>query len=165
MPKVSIRYQRVADAERFFEILNNPRFIYWRTVPKTLDDERKWLEENSQRRKKNIAWNLSVLYGGKVVGGCGIMINQHRKYIGEIGYFIDELYWNKGIATKAVRLVEKVGFKKLGLTRIEILMQTKNRASEKVAIKCGYKKEGLMRKAFLGRDGRKKDMLLYAKVL
>ncbi len=80
-----------------------------------------------------------------MVGGCGIKIDQHRTFIGEIGYFLDEEYWGKGIVTKAVKILEKIGFQKLGLKRIEVLMDPRNIGSEKVAIKCGYKKEGTMK--------------------
>ena len=58
----------------------------------------------------------------------------------EVSYWIGKDYWGKGIATEAVRLAEAYGFEKLGLTRITIVMDTKNTGSEKVAIKAGYKK-------------------------
>jgi len=88
-------------------------------------------------------------------------VNQTRDHLGEIGYFVDSNYWGKGIATRATKLIEKWGFNKLKLKRIEIMMNPKNKASEKIAIKCGYKKEGLMKKAL--HDG-KEDAYLYAKV-
>lgn len=96
------------------------------------------------------------------MGGCGIKINQHRPFIGEIGYFVDERYWGIGIAPKAVKLLEKKGFGKFKLKRIEILMDIRNSASERVAVKGGYKKEGTMRKAFR-RCGKFFDAHLYAK--
>ncbi|PIY93688.1 MAG: N-acetyltransferase [Candidatus Magasanikbacteria bacterium CG_4_10_14_0_8_um_filter_32_14] len=165
MSKITIRYQKVSDAKRFYEILSNPNFIYFPAKPKSVADEKKWLQNNPKRRKNNSEWNYTVLCDNQIVGTVGIKVNPRRKYIGEIGYFLDENFWNKGIMTKAVRLAEKEGFKKIGLTRIEILMQPKNKASEKVAIKCGYTKEGLLKKAIVGTDGKKKDALLYAKVL
>ena len=165
MPKIKLRPQKVGDAKRFYEILNNPNFIYFEARPKSIADERKWLRENAKRRKDNISWNYAIIYGEQVVGGLGVKINYHRKYIGEIGYFIDEKYWGKGIASRAVKLTEVICFKKLGLSRIEILMQPANKASEKVALKNGYLKEGRMRKAFRSKDGEMKDCYLYAKVL
>ncbi len=165
MPKTTIRFQQVSDAKRFFEILNNPNFIYFRITTKSIADQKKWLKENPKRRKENKEWNYSILYGQEMVGGIGIKINQFRKYIGEIGYFIDEKYWGKGITTKAVKLVEKEGFKKLGLSRIEILMRPEHKASEKIAIKNGYQKEGLMKKVIKDREGKMRDSFLYAKVL
>jgi len=163
MTKVELRHQRVSDAKRFYEILNNPNFIFFMIRPGSIDTEKEFLRKNIQKIKKNIEHNYAILYNNKLIGGCGIKINQHRKFIGEIGYFIDEAYWNKGITTKAVQILEKIGFNKLGLSRIEIVMDLKNIASRKVAIKCGYKKEGIMRKAVRSGD-KLKDVYLYAKI-
>jgi len=165
MPKIKLRLQKVSDAKRFYEILNNPNFIYLEVRPKSLADERKWLRGNAKRQKNNTNWNYTIIYGMKIVGGIGIKINYHRKYTGEIGYFIDEKYWGKGITSRAVKLAEDLGFKRLKLKRIEILMQPKNVASERVAIKNGYRKEGMMRKAIKRKDGKMKDCYLYAKIL
>ncbi|MFA6525652.1 MAG: GNAT family protein [Patescibacteria group bacterium] len=164
MSKITIRKQKVSDAKRFYEILNNPNFIYFSVCPKSIEAEREFLRQNVDRRKRNYAYNYSILYNGKLVGGCGIKIDQQREFIGEIGYFLDEAYWGKGITTKAVKLLEKIGFKELGLKRITIIMNTKNTGSQKVAIKCGYKKEGTMHKA-LKYKNKLHDAYLYAKVV
>lgn len=92
MSKVKIRYQKVSDAKRFYEILKNPNFVFLRTKVKSVADEIKFLRQNAKKRKENIEYNFAILYNGFIVGGCGIKINQHRKFIGEIGYFIDEKY-------------------------------------------------------------------------
>lgn len=165
MSKVKLRLQKVSDAKRFYEILNNPNFVYLNVNIKSITDEKKYLQGNARRRKANTDWGHTILYGNEIVGAVGIKINFHRKYVGEIGYFIDEKYWGKGIASQAVNLLEEVCFKKLKLVRIEIVMQPANMASEKVAIKNGYLKEGRMRKAVRGKDGEMKDCYLYAKVL
>lgn len=161
--KIELRNQRVSDAKRFFEILNNPNFKYLHICPKDVESEKEFLRQNTKKRKSNFAYNYAILCNNKLVGGCGIKINQHRTFIGEIGYFLDESFWGKGIVTKAVKILEKIGFQKLGLKRIEILMNPKNIGSEKVAIKCGYKKEGALKKSV--KDGEKfSDVHLYAKV-
>ena len=164
MPKIKIRPQKLSDAERFYEILTNPNFIYFGARPKSLADEKKWLKKSMQRKEKEANRNYSIIFNGKMVGGIGAKINYHRRYVGELGYCIDEKYWGKGIASQAVRLLEDVCFKKLKLMRIEIVMRPENKASEKVAIKNGYKKEGLMKKALKGKDGKMHDCYLYAKV-
>lgn len=163
MNKVTLRPQKVSDAKRFYEILNNPNFIYFEVCPESVESEKEWLKKNKQKIKDNFEHNYAILYNNKVVGACGLKINQHRKYIGEIGYFLDEAYWGKGITTEAVKLLEKIGFEKLKLTRIEILMRPENKASERVAIKCKYEKEGLLKK--LTRDKKKAphDCYIYAK--
>ena len=161
--RIELRYQRVTDAKIFFDILKNPNFKYFNVCPKDVESEKEFLKQNIDKRNKNLEYNYSILYDKKLVGACGIKINQHRTYIGEIGYFLDEEFWSKGIVTKAVKLLEKIGFKKMGLKRIEIIMNPKNIGSEKVAIKCGYKKEGLMKKIIKDKN-RYYDAYLYAKV-
>ena len=161
--KVELKIPRVSYAKRYLEILNNPDFVFFPDPPATLEEEKDWIRKAADSRKKGKLFVYSIFYDDKLVGGCGITIHQSRMFIGEIGYFIDEAYWGKGIAAKAVRKLEKIGFKEIGLKRIEILMNPKNIASERVAIKCGYQKEGLMRKA-IETNGKLFDALLYAKV-
>jgi ribosomal-protein-alanine N-acetyltransferase len=79
MLKVAIRKQRVTDAKRFYEILNNPNFVYFRICPKSVEAEREILQKNIKENKDNAGYHYSILYGGKHVGGCGIKIDQQRK--------------------------------------------------------------------------------------
>jgi len=163
MAKVELRPQRVSDARRFYQIIRNPNFEFMRISLNSIKDEIKFLKQNASRRRKNFAYNYTILGDGEVVGGCGIKIDQHRTFTGEIGYLIDQAYWGKGMATQAVKKLEKIGFDELKLKRIEILMNVRHKASEKVAIKCGYKKEGVMKKAI--KTGKSYyDAFLYAKV-
>jgi [ribosomal protein S5]-alanine N-acetyltransferase len=163
MKKIELKKHKVSYAKRLCEILNNPNFIYFTVKPKTVEDEAKWLRQSSKKAKDNFEHNYAIFYSNKLIGGCGIKIDQHRKFIGEIGYFIDEEYWNKGITTKVVKLLEKIGFDKLGLKRITIIMDLNNKASRKVAIKNNYKKEGIMKKS-IDNNGKFCDVYLYAKV-
>lgn len=163
--KVELRFYKIQDAEKVFKIVTNPNFKYFHVKSKNVQEEKNWIKSCAIKRKNNIEWNYAILYGGEIIGGIGIKINQFRHYIGEIGYFVAENYWGQGIATQAVKLVEKIGFNKLKLRRTEILMRPENKASEKVALKNDYKKEGLLKKVIKDRDGRFNDGYLYAKVL
>jgi ribosomal-protein-alanine N-acetyltransferase len=165
MPKITIRYQQVRDAQKFFDILSNPKFIYFPVRVQSVAAEASWLKSITEKRKNNIQWNYTILSDGQVVGGIGLKINYFRPYIGEIGYFIDEKYWGRGIATAAVKLIEKEGFGQIGLSRIEILMRPENKASAKVAIKNKYKREGRLKKIIKDQQGQMRDAWLYAKVL
>ncbi|WP_410507518.1 GNAT family N-acetyltransferase [Methanosarcina hadiensis] len=146
MPQVKIRPQEVSDAERFFEILTHLDYEFIEIPVKTLEDEKRFLKMNDVRRKTNFEHNYSIIFDEKLVGACGIRIDQHRPWVGEIGYFVDTAYQRQGIATEAVKQLEKIGFNELRLKRITILMDTRNLASEQVALKCGYEKEGIAKK-------------------
>jgi len=165
MSNISLRYQQLKDARQFLKILRNPNFLYLAVKAKTLQDEEKWLRACPAKRRKNLEWNYAILLDGLVIGAIGIKINQFRKHIGEIGYFVAEEYWGRGITTQAVKLVEQKAFKKLGLSRLEIVMRAENYASERVAIKNNYRKEGKLRKLAKDRQGIWRDFWLYAKVL
>lgn len=162
MPHIHLRYQRVSDAKRFLEILQHEKFKYF-PRSKNLRDEITYLKKMDQRRKKHIEYSYAILFEGKVVGGCGIKIDQHRTYIGEIGYFVAQEYWGLGIATKAVQELENIGRSMLNLRRIIIQVTPKNKASIRVALKCGYKKEGILRKVVHPRN-KYLDAYLFAKV-
>lgn len=67
---------------------------------------------------------------------------------------------------EAVKLLEQKCLTDFKLSRIEIIMQPENIASEKVAIKAGYEKEGLLRNFIENKkEGKLKDVWMYAKVL
>ncbi len=80
----------------------------------------------------------------------------------EIGYglFVKNLH-GKGVMTEAVKLLTDYLFKTLLINRLEIHMSVGNRASEKVAINCGYTKEGIARGAIFCR-GKHEDIAMYA---
>ncbi len=162
MLRVKIRPQEISDADRFFEILTHTDLEFIEVPVKTLEDERRSLKLNEVKKKNNFEHNYSILFDEKLVGACGIGINQHRPWVGEIGYFVDGAYHGQGVATEAVKQLEIIGFGELKLQRIVILMDVRNTASEKVALKCGYEKEGVAKK--IHRIGKEYyDCFVYAK--
>ena len=158
---ITLRPQAVEDAEKLYEILTHAEFPPF-PKPLTLDDERMVIRQNTLKRKRGLEYTYVIVEDGKVVGGCGIKIDQYHRFIGELGYFVAREEWGRGVATEAVRQLEKAGFEKLGLKRIEIRTPLNNSRSEKVATKTGYTKEGVMRKA-IKINGTFYDALLYAK--
>jgi len=161
--KITLRYQQVGDAERFVEILNHPDFLYFPAKPESVEAEKKFLREAIKRRKEGLEFSYSVLLKNKVVGTVGLTIDPKRPYLAEIGCFVDEGYWGRGIASRAVEMAERIAFEEKDIVRIEILMVKKNKASERVAIKCGYKKEGIAKKKLL-LFGKYEDAYVYAKI-
>jgi [ribosomal protein S5]-alanine N-acetyltransferase len=163
MDDITLRPQRMSDAKRFYTILNNPKFTFFSSRPGSIEDERAFLRGNAARRKERKEYNFSIIHKGDVIGGCGIKFDRFREHIGEIGYFVDEKHWGKGIATESVRILEGMAFSDFGLKRLEIRVHPENKASIRVAEKCGYRKEGLLREVIEIR-GQLCDSLLFAKL-
>ncbi|MDQ7780817.1 MAG: GNAT family N-acetyltransferase, partial [Planctomycetota bacterium] len=101
-----LRPQKVSDAERFYEILASPRFTYFPVVMKSVKQERDWLRKTIRARKKGSNCNFSIVLGGRVVGAIGFCTIERHGHVAEVGYFLDEAYWGRGIVTKAVRMLE-----------------------------------------------------------
>ena len=95
-------------------------------------------------KKQNPTTTFAIEWQGKYVGNIGLAIGSdvYRKSA-EIGYFIGELYWNKGIASKSVKLITEYGFNVLKIIRIHTGVFEFNKASMKVLEKNGYLKEGI----------------------
>jgi ribosomal-protein-alanine N-acetyltransferase len=162
--KIQLRKPVLSDAKRYLEILSHPEFHYFPAKPKTVKEERDFLRKLKKLEKDGFEYNFAVMANGRHVGGAGIKINRQYPYICEVGYFVDRKYWNRGISTKAVALLEKFIAEKPDIVRIEIFMAKENAGSEKVAIKSGYQKEGLMKKRLkIGNTFH--DCYLYAKIL
>ena len=70
----------------------------------------------------------------------------------ELGYWIGEPFWGKGIATKAVKLITEIGFNKLKLIRIYAGVFEFNIASMKVLERNGFIKEGIFKKAIFKNE-------------
>lgn len=81
----------------------------------------------------------------------------------EMGYWVGERFWNKGIASSAVALICNFGFEKLGFNRIYASVFEYNKASIKVLVKNGFKKEGVARKSVF-KNEQYWDEHLYGKI-
>lgn len=161
---IELRYPEIEDAEAFYNILKEFDFPYYHAaIPASVKAEQEWIERRKSKRDSGLEFNYAIVYEGKVIGGCEIRINKEYPHIAELGYFIDILFWNKGIASQCVKSLEEIAFNQLGIKRIEIRMDPRNARSEKVAIKNGYKKEGVLKKVMFFND-EYHDNLLYAKL-
>lgn len=154
----------MSDAKRFYEILDNPNFIYFTFRPRSIEAEKEYVRSRKEKRENNISHDYTITYGGRAIGGCGIKVNQHRNDEGELGVFLDEACWGKGIATRAMRMMERIAFNDLKLRRLVIIHDVGNRASKRIAEKCGYKREGRLRKVRKNSKGEWIDSYQYSKI-
>lgn len=99
---------------------------------------------------------------GQASGGIGLhpQTDIHIKNA-ELGYWLAEPFWGKGIMTKAVKEIVEYGFKNFDLTRIFARPFGTNLGSQKVLERAGFQLEARFEKA-LFKNGEFLDELIYA---
>ncbi|RDV10733.1 N-acetyltransferase [Pontibacter diazotrophicus] len=93
------------------------------------------------------------------IGGIGLKV-ERRDNRAEIGYWIAEPYWGKGLATEATKSIIKYGFEKLKLNKLTSSHLAKNPASGRVMENCGMTKEGELKEQVF-KQSEYHDLILY----
>ena len=108
--------------------------------------------------------NFAIESRGEAIGGIGCRIHDdvHCK-TAEVGYWLGEPFWGRGIATTAVKQISEYAFRTFSLERLQALVFEWNPASARVLEKAGYVLEGRLRHSIF-KDGRVADALLYARI-
>lgn len=97
--------------------------------------------------------NFAITFEDEFCGviSANVQTDVYRKSA-EMGYWIGEPFWGKGIVTEAVKLISKYAFESLGVNRIFSGVFEYNPASMKVLEKNGFVKEGIFKKAVFKKE-------------
>jgi ribosomal-protein-alanine N-acetyltransferase len=162
---IRLRPIELKDTDRLAEIANNRNIsINLRDgfpFPYSETDARNFIQNYINQNPTTL---FAIDYEDLYVGNIGLVKGSdvYRKSA-EIGYFIGEAFWNKGITTKAVNLATAYGFASLDIERIHTGVFDYNLSSQRVLEKCGFKKEGVCRKAVF-KNGKFCDEIRYSKL-
>jgi RimJ/RimL family protein N-acetyltransferase len=127
--------------------------------PYTRDDAEVWIALVEEEKPQT---QFAIETHGEAAGGIGLMLKSDvERRSAEVGYWLGEAVWGKGIATAAVRGLTDYGFAAFGLTRIFAVPFANNPASTRVLEKAGYIREGVMRRSAI-KEGIILDQVLYA---
>lgn len=127
--------------------------------PYTLEDARDWIAFASGRDPE---WAFAIATPEEAIGGIGLDPGSdvHRGSA-ELGYWLGEPFWGRGIATAAVRALSAWAFAHRPIHRIHAGPFARNQASVRVLEKAGYRREGLLRRSVI-KDGRLEDQVVLA---
>ena len=111
-------------------------------------------------RKKNILRAITI--DGVAVGSIGVFGKDdvYRKSA-ELGYWLAEDFWNKGIITRAIKHITEIAFNDLDIVRIFAEPYFNNIGSRKVLEKSGFELEGILRKSVY-KHNRYLDSCIYS---
>jgi len=130
----------------------------WTTVPAGYGYPyaRAFISSREESRRNGQSFDLAVVDDGdgRVLGSVGVVSLDFAHGRGEIGYWMAPEERGRGVATRAVRLLSELSFERLGLARLTIYAAVGNVASQRVAERAGFTREGVLRSFLASPDGR-----------
>jgi ribosomal-protein-alanine N-acetyltransferase len=104
---------------------------------------------------------LAIEVDGEACGGVGLVLRSgNERHTAEVGYWLGESYWGRGVGPDALRLVTRYAVDAFGLARLDAFVVATNTRSCRTLEKAGYVLEGRTRRSFL-KDGVMHDQCCY----
>jgi RimJ/RimL family protein N-acetyltransferase len=129
--------------------------------PYTRSDALDWVRLASSEGL-NLVFAIDI--DGFAAGAVGLRPGEDvNRLSAEIGYWLGEEFWGRGIATESLAAVTEYAFQTLGMARVYAEVFEWNAASMRVLEKCGFEREGVLRKAAI-KDRKLIDQIVYSKV-
>lgn len=160
-----VRDWRAADRESLLRYANNRNV--WRNLshrfphPYEPADADAWFARLAEVENPT-SWAIEVV--GSAVGGIGIELGEGvYDRSGRLGYWLAEPWWGRGIMTDAVRATTDHILATFEVVRVEAFVLEWNPASMRVLDKCGFVREGVLRRS-IHKDGAIIDAVLYSRV-
>jgi ribosomal-protein-alanine N-acetyltransferase len=159
----TLRPWRQPDAPSLVKYANNPnvarqlrdRFPH----PYTAADARHFIQSVAPARPTT---SFAIVVGGEAVGGAGFSPGADvERYSAEVGYWLGEPFWGRGITVEAVRLLSAYAFTTCSMLRLFALPFADNAQSIRVLEKAGYTREATLRASSV-KHGLARDQALYA---
>jgi len=152
----------------FNMITNNKDFFKFMPFANVTKPEEEFLflcrAEKTWKDLSSAQYGMYLRKTGEFVGVCSIFGLNKERDSGEIGYWLDPKFSRHGFMSEAVTAVSDTFFE-MGCHRIQIVANVKNIASCKTAEKCGFEREGIMRRyVFNNYLNESEDMALYSKI-
>jgi [ribosomal protein S5]-alanine N-acetyltransferase len=166
LARAQVRDWQASDAESLALHANNRKI--WLNLrdafphPYALADAREFIRSALAQQPGT---RFAIAVDGQAVGGIGFTLSHDVERVSaEIGYWLGEPFWGRGITTEALRAVTRHAIETHGLTRVFAVPYEWSHASFRVLEKAGYNLEGRMRRSAV-KDGKVIDQLLYAYVV
>ena len=142
-PQIFLRPVQQNDAEAIYHHLKNPnitKMLLRIPTPFTMDDAYDFLNRVEAETQKETDWVWAIVSRetNELLGLCGAHIREGNRELVELGYWIGQEYWGKGIATEAIRQQLALMKTQLHFTKVFATVFEGNNASKGVLLKNGF---------------------------
>ena len=134
-------------------------------VPTPPDFPERWLAavRGGARDGTRIGFAVVDDATGKHLGMALAPVVEREAATAELGYIVARAARGRGVATAALDLLTDWALLELGLQRLELRISVGNTASKRVAERCGYVREGVLRSVYLKR-GVREDIEVWSRL-
>ena len=148
LSKAIIRNFKISDKISITKHANNRKI--WKNVRNAFPHP--YIEANAEEwissiLEEKVKTKFAIVVDGKAIGGIGVE-KKEDVYVQtmELGYWIGEEYWNKGIITEAIQAIVDYVFEKFDIIRLEAHVYHWNIGSMRALEKVGFEKEAILKK-------------------
>lgn len=152
--EVSLRLFTKDDADELFHLtMASKRYLKewlgWLDYTNSVEDTAQFIQTKCEEVAANggHAQTFAIVYNGEIAGTIGFNEVNRSNNIGIVGYWLGEMFQQKGIMSKAFKALIQYGFEQLQLNRIEVRAAVRNTKSRALPEKFGFTKEGEIRQA------------------
>jgi RimJ/RimL family protein N-acetyltransferase len=161
----ALRAWRDSDLHPLVTACQDPEISRWTRVPFPYgpSDARNYLLQRHDALHAGASAPFAIVLAedrDRLLGSISLMRFSWKNARGEVGYWLSKDARGQGHTTRAVRLITNWGFAHLGLQRIDLIAATGNPASQRVAERCGFTREAVLRSFMVSKTGRD-DMVAF----
>jgi RimJ/RimL family protein N-acetyltransferase len=161
---VRLRWLRDDDARAVVAACRDPEIPRWTFMQERLTPKgaAAWIERANRLRASGAAARFAIVGADddRFLGQVGVRIDWLR-VSGETFYWVAAAARRRGVAVTALGLVSRWALGSLGLQRLELFTDPRNRASQRVAERAGYVREGTLR-SYQPFKGRRMDAVVFS---
>lgn len=164
--KITLRKPKISDAKELRDLISDKdviKEIVGYPYPCPLSRMKKDVRDCLKGWKTKDSYAFTILADGKIAGSIILENPSKDKKRYDLGAFVGKKFWNKGVATEAIKQMVKFGFNKLKLYRIQADNDSDNPGSGRALEKAGFKKEGI-RKHTCKKKGKFVDLEMWGKL-
>ncbi len=128
--------------------------------PYTLADAEEFIAEARRTLVRGTAAQCAICAAadGELLGTINF-VSHPEPETAETGYWVKREARGRGVAAAALRLVMAYAFNQVGIERLELMTETPNDVSQRLAQQVGFRREGLARAFLASRGERDRDLV------
>lgn len=163
--RVRLRPWGLHDVPDVVEGCRDPAVQLYTRVPSPYgeDDARIFIAGAAIRRVAGESLDLAIAAPSddRLLGAIGLLMDRHDDDRAEVGYWVMPAARGTGVAARALAMLSRWALDEMGLERIDLQAALSNAASIRVAERCGFVREGILRRAWY-RGPERSDMALFS---